>query len=205
MSIAQKLQQIAENMQAVYDAGAKKEAAKCAVRHYVAQVTGDGTEALRCSVPFEPDHLVVTGFHPTGLRQAGVLAVFTADLRTFAYAAATSSVYNSTGTLTTTPMTAQTVRSRYSRAQDGTVTLENVRGTSATTIATFGKGIPYVVTACKYTDLTDLELMEQFVDGLTGSGTASLCKARIEDVFAGREAQLQALFDKKPDWTFTLM
>ena len=65
---------------------------------------------------------------------------------------------------------------------------------------TFPTGLSYQVVATKMDDRTLAQRYTAFVESLTGSGTAQVCKAKIEEAFtADQWAQLKA---SKPNWTF---
>lgn len=202
MNTAQQLMQIADNVPLVYAAGAQAEKDRCALEHFVAVVPGDGSQELHFTVPFEPDILSVTGFEPAAHKKANVVAQLHANLASFGYIAALSSAYNAAGALATTAMTTESILNRYARQDDGSVTISNVRGASTDTVAVFQQDLPYVVAAVRYDKPSDAQRITEYVQSLTGSGTAMLSARKIYAAFT--EEQWQALIAQKPDWTFTL-
>lgn len=184
-----KLTQIAENSLELYN--------RCKNNHFVTTITGDGTESLSFRLPFEPDALQVFCTDPRLLYCQYAVAFFNADLMGLGLAAA---IYQTIldRNIVNTAMTTNTVGSRVSRAEDGTVTLTNI--TDKGTACVFALGLPYTVVASRYTDKTLRQRYEEFVNSLTGSGTAQVCKAKVYEAFTAE--QWAALTATKPDWTF---
>ena len=196
--IAEKLRQVAENLPRIYEAGKKP----CLENHFVAALTGDGTDKLNVPIFFEPDILSISGYEPGAYKKANALAQFYADLSGFGFLAATSSVYNAAGSLASTAMTTETVLNRFDRQADGTLTITNIRGTSDDKAAVFQEGVSYVVMAARYEKKPLRERIEDYVASLTGSGTAMLSRRKVFEAFT--QAQWDALIATKPNWTFTL-
>lgn len=55
----------------------------------------------------------------------------------------------------------------------------------------------------KYTDKTDKERIAEMVNGLTGSGSLTLNKNKVNAAFTTEE--WNALIATKPDWTFAFI
>lgn len=184
----------------VYAAGEAAEAARCAAKHYVAVIEGNGETSISFHVPFEPDFLVVMCYNPRAWGGGGgtLVGQFVYDIRAFGMVSAQAVVYQSDGGKSQL-MTPSSVLSRYSRAEDGTITLENVGSTTGS----FAAGMGYIVTAGKYTDRTDKELITEFVRSLGGSGSVSINQAKVDTAFTSEE--WAALIAEKPDWTFSMV
>lgn len=191
---------------AVYDAGAaagKAEAEQtCAMQHFVTVLTGSGETSLSFHVPFPPDLLVVTGYDPTVLATDYQVMMFVYDIAAFGLMGGymLTSCNQSAYSLAMTTVSALT---RYARADDGTVTLGNIRGNNSHPVGTFGAAVQYTVTAVKYTNRTDKERITEMVEGLTGSGSLTLNRAKVNGAFTDEE--WAALIATKPDWTFAFV
>ena len=186
----QKLTQIAENTVELYN--------RCHLKHYVATVFGDGSRQLTFKLPFQPDALQVFCTDPRLLFSEYAVAFFNADLNGLGLAAAMYQTVRE-GNLVNTANTTSSVTSRVLQAEDGMVTLTNI--TDKGTACVFAAAMPYVVVASKYTDKTLRQRYEEFVAGLTGSGTAQVCKTKVSQCFTEQEwTDLKAT---RPDWTFT--
>lgn len=202
MTTMEKLAAVGKNQPKVFEAGKQKAKEVCLAQHFAKQVVGDGSQKLQLHIPFEPDQIFVTGFYPSGYKKANAISLFAADLASFSYIGALSTVYTAGGTLGSSVMTTVSVRKRYQRAEDGIVTIENVVGSPTSTVGFFEKGMPYVVTAVRYDKAPDHERIAEFVRGLTGSGTVMLNAQKVHAAFT--EEAWQSLIAEKPDWTFTL-
>ena len=180
----QKLEKILENTSRMYR--------KLKDYHYKAEILGDGSNRLNLELPFEPDLLQVACTDPRIMFHSGAAALFNADFSGLGLASATYSVVRN-DILYTFAMTTSTVSSRL----DGSV-LTNIKDGSRECI--FPKGLPYQVVATKMDDRTLAQRFTDFVESLTGSGTAHVCKAKIEAAFTAQ--QWEQLKATKPDWTF---
>lgn len=192
------------DLQAKYDegvtAGEANGAAICAAKHFVHNFVGDGSNTATFCVPFEPDEVQVFGFDPTSLSQSNCLLEFCYDLRAFGQCVGfLQYVKSASAGMTSTAFSARTAVQRYSRADDGTITITGI-GTSSAVIK-FGEGFVYTVVAVKHAEQTDKERITAFVNRLTGSGTVSLQQAKVEAAFTDDE--WAALIATKPGWTFT--
>ncbi len=185
----EKLTQIAENSVELYN--------RCRNYHYVATIPGDGTAYLTFKLPFTPDALQVFCTEPRLLFHEYAVAFFNADLCGLGLAAAMYQTIRENN-LVNTAMTTGTVESRVQVGEDGTVTLMNI--TDKGTPCSFPLGFPYTVVASKYTDKTYRQRYEEFVESLTGSGTAQVCKKKVDAAFTPEE--WAALIATRPDWTF---
>lgn len=184
-----KLTSIAQNCVTLHE--------KCTLRHYVTTAAGDGTGTLSFTVPFEPDLVHVISTDPRLRLTANTLMSCVIDIRGFGFAAGTHSVINAAGSFTAGGTTTNSLGNYYERSSDGTVTIHDLRGISGS--AVFGAGFEYIILAVCYTDKTDQQRITEFVEGLTGSGTAELCADKINRAFTQEE--WSALIATKPDWT----
>lgn len=173
----------------------------CAAKHFVHTFVGDGSTTATMNIPFEPDKLILFNLDPLVQTRANEIALLTADLSAFGRYAATVALGSGTA-LNNAVYTTKSVLSRYSRQADGTVTLSNIL-TSATNVGVFTAGRTFVVLAIKHIDKTDKERITEFVNGLTGSGTATLNQAKVNAAFT--DAEWSALIATKPSWTFAFI
>jgi hypothetical protein len=180
----QKLEQILENTNRMYR--------KLKDYHYKAEILGDGSNRLNLELPFEPDLLQVACTDPRIMFHSGAAALFNADLSGLGLAAATYTVTRN-DTLYTLAMTTSTVTSRL----DGSV-LTNIKDGSKECV--FIQGLPYQVVATKMDDRTLAQRFTAFVESLTGSGTAQVCKSKVNAAFTAE--QWAALKATRPNWTF---
>lgn len=171
-------------------------AAICTAKHFVYNFVGDGGKSVSFHVPFEPDTVQIIGFDPMVHKTNLTLATIVCDIRAFGqlggYAA-----YGNGSTLSTTMFTTVSISTRYSRTEDGVITVQNINSAGAY----FGNGFVYTVIAVKYADRSDKERITDFVNGLTGSGTVTLNRAKVNAAFTDDE--WAALVATKPNWTFT--
>lgn len=213
MSLSQKLTDIAQNVPKVYGAGQRQAQGVCAAEHFTAQVSGDGSTALSFACPFMPDMLQVAGSDPRAFKKSNVIAVFAADLRSVSVVAGNSASYRSdSNSMIYLGLATSGLKSKV-LYEDGILTLTGLPGISTTAKGYFLKDAVYTVSAVRYTDKTDRQLLEEFVLSLTGSGTVSLCAAKVAAAFetASGAADGQsspdwkALTNQRPDWTFTYL
>lgn len=170
----------------------------CATKHFVHGFVGDGSNSVSFYVPFEPDAVWIIGFDPTYNKAPYALGSFCYDRRAFGFAAGIVQYGLASGSSTSQAMTTKTALNRYSRTEDGTITISNLHSTSP---VVFYSGYVYTVVAVKYTEQTDTERITDFVNQLENSGTVTLNQAKVEAAFT--EDQWAALIATKPDWTFT--
>ena len=183
-----KLTKIAENSVALRD--------KCVKHHYAAALQGSGTGRLRIPCGFQPDLLTVICTDPRLMGNNYAVAFFSGDLSGLGLAAATASGVRG-GNLFNIAMTTTTVMTRVAWDGEG-CTLTNLK--DGDTECTFPTELPYYAVAVKLHEQTLKERFTAFVEGLTGSGTAQVCKVKIQEVFT--ESEWAALKATRPDWTF---
>ena len=201
MNVSEKLMAVAENMPKVYAAGEAAASAVCAMQHFAAMVMGDGGTALVFELPFEPDLICLTGFHPINYMQAGSVIMLVAEMASLASRWCIGSARLASGGSDSYVMKPSSVRSRCFRMSDGRYTIQNLP-TSSGTGAFFSDGLPYVITAVKYTDKTRKERITEYVQSLTGNGTTTLGIDVVNESFS--DAEWAALIATKPNWTFML-
>ncbi len=194
--------EMAAAVPAVYAAGEKQAEAVCAGRHYVTVLPGSGETAMSFHVPIEPDLLVVIGYDPTVLAKDYQVMMFVYDIAAFGLMGGYM-LTNFNQNAYSLAMTTVSALAKYSRAADGTVTLDNIKGNNSHPVGTFAENVQYSVTAVKYTDKTDKERITEMVEGLTGSGSLTLNKAKVSAAFTDEE--WKALIATKPDWTFAFV
>ncbi|MBQ3134697.1 MAG: hypothetical protein IJB75_02660 [Oscillospiraceae bacterium] len=189
------------DLQTKYDEGVAvgehNGAAACAARHFVHNFVGDGTGSVSFRVPFEPDAIKIIGFDPRCHVTTYAAFEFTADLRAFGQLGGGVSYVTSEGSTTTSRYTTKSVLNRYSRTEDGVITIGNLNSSLP---LVFPSGFAYTAIAVKYTEQTDKERITDFVKGLTGSGTVTLHQAKVNAAFPDDE--WVALIATKPGWTF---
>ena len=190
---------IAEKIDEVYDAGLGEGAAICAAKHYTYNFIGDGSGSVSFPVPFEPDAVEIIGFDPIFASRTNSLLMFTGDRRSLGQLSGFLQYAKGNGGISNAALAYAALSNRCSWAE-GILTFKDVAGSTA---VTFGKGCAYTAIVVKYTDQTDKERITDFVNNLTGSGTASLQKAKVEAAFTDNE--WATLISTKPNWTFTLI
>lgn len=208
MSITEKLTTIAENQQKVYDAGFASAEAICSQKHYVTTVTGNGMTSIGFHVPFRPDALLVfvseVGMYGNTAMDSGFLAMAQFDPAGFGMIGGRYTCFFSSGEKLTL-VTTTSMLSRYSRSDDGTVTLGNLlfNNGSATVPAAFIDGAEYVIVAVKYAEKSDKERITEYIHSLSDSGSTTLNRAKVSAAFTDDE--WAALIAEKPDWTFSFI
>ena len=180
----QKLEQILANCNSMYR--------RVKDYHYKAVLTGDGTNRLALNLPFRPDLLQVCCTDPRIMSHVGAVMFFNGDLSAIGRAAATATVTRPSGPYNLI-MTTTTVDSRL---DEGCLT--NIK--DGTADCTFPEGLSYQVVATKMDDRSLKQLYTDFVECLTGSGTAEVCKSKIDQAFTAEE--WANLIATKPNWTF---
>jgi len=179
------------------DAGA----AICAAKHFAHSFVGDGTPSVSFYCPFEPDAVQVIGFDPLASDTQDALMLFCFDNRAFGMPGGFTMKANpASNAITYFSMGTKRIPERYSRTQDGVVTIHDVGKTGDTVI--FAEGFVYTVVLVKYTEQTDAERIAAFVDRLSGSGTVTLNQAKVTAAYTDDE--WAALIAAKPNWTFVL-
>ena len=210
MRISELLTQIAENVPQVYAAGEAAAEAACEQEHFVTTVAADGSTELKFQCPFQPDRVLVTCYRPSVYMQENAVAMFVADLRSFAHVGGGAVTYRSSGGVTHQGFTVNALQTRYTYDECGTVTICGLAGTTGSGF--FAENVPYVVSAVRYGEGTDKERIVRYVEALTGSGAATLNGGKVDRAFEtspgaadGRASVEWAnLIAAKPEWTFTL-
>lgn len=180
----EKLEQILTNCNRMYR--------KLKDRHYKATILGNGTDRLELQLPFEPDLLQVICTDPRIMFQNGAVLFFNGDFSGIGLAAAVCSVLRD-GSLYNVAMTTNTIQSRLEGGA-----LCNIK--DGNTPCIFPQGVPYQVVATKMDDRTLAQRFTAFVESLTGSGTAQVCKSKVNAAFTAE--QWAALKATRPNWTF---
>lgn len=174
---------------------------ECAQKHFVHNFVGDGGTSYSFHVPFEPDVVQIMGFDQTCIKKNYWLVLVVCELRAFGLLGGQMQYGDSTSSsgVFNLGYTTASVLTRYSRANDGTITIANIGPSDK--VVTYGEGVPYTAIAVKYTEQTDKERITEFVNRLTGSGSATLNQAKVNAAFTDEE--WAALIAAKPDWTFS--
>lgn len=186
------------DLQAKYDQGLEAGTAICAAKHFVCNFVGDGSGSASFYVPFEPDVVQIIGFDPTYNKTPYALGSFCYDQRAFGFAAGFMQYGMATGASASQAMTTKTALNRYSRTEDGIITISNLHSSSP---VVFYPNYSYTVVAVKYTDQTDKERITDYVNRLAGSGTVTLNQTKVAAAFTDDEWAV--LIATKPNWTFT--
>ncbi len=187
------------DLQASYAKGMADGGQLCAEKHFILCFTGDGNTSATFHVPFEPDVLHVFGYDPLGMNLTGAVMDFSYDRRAFGLLVGFALYGSGAGGVRNAALGSSAVPKRYRRAPDGTITVFDLGGTTAT--AVFARGVVYTVVAVKYTEQTDAERIAAFVDRLTGSGTVTLQQEKVVGAFT--DDAWAALIAARPDWTFS--
>lgn len=184
-----------------YAEGLDAGAAACAARHFTGTFQGSGTASFSFPVPFEPDLVLIVGFDPTyAVSQTSVIGACLADLRAFGRIGGYCTYINEAGSMKSNLHSTPAVPPRYFRSEDGIFTARNLL---SSTSFVFHSRYQYTVVAVRYTEQTDRERITAYVNGLSGSGTATLNQAKVSAAFTDDE--WAALVAAKPNWTFTLI
>lgn len=187
------------DLQTKFDEGLAQGVAACTAKHFSCALKGTGTGSASFYVPFRPDLVLIVGFDPTyGVQQCNVLALFLADLGAFGLCGGYCAYSSDTGSTKSTLYSSTSVLNRCHCAENGIITVQNlINSTSVFFDATY----TYTAIAVKYTDQTDRERITDYVNSLTGSGTATFNQAKVNAAFTDNE--WAALIATKPGWTFT--
>lgn len=201
-----------DDVQALIDeAGAEGKAegkaeaeAECAEKHYVGSFVGDGTNTATFNIPFKPDIVVISALHPGAYGTNYAYASMWFDLKSFGWIVGVVHAHKSENNrISSLQKTGASAHACFSWAEDGTVTLN-----APATDGFFIDGATYYVSAVKYTDKTDKEFLDDYINSLEGTGTARLSAARVDSVYqnasAGTSEDWNALTAAKSGWTFTL-
>lgn len=185
----------------VYEAGESAERAKCVAKHFVTTILGNGETSIRFHVPFEPDFLSVFCNDPDiyGAASPTVCCVYF-DICSFGLLAAERYIGVSTG-VHSAVMSSESYKSRYSRAEDGIVTIGNLASSAGTGV--FKVNRPYTVCAVKYVEQTDKERITEYIRSLGDSGSTTINQSKVEAAFTDEE--WAALIAEKPGWTFSFV
>ena len=183
-----------------YDQGEMDGHARCTEKHFATTVLGNGETSISFQIPFEPDCLLINCGDSDlfGASTAMVASVYL-DLASFGMIGGVGQV-GTTGGFKNQAMTTTSIYNRYSRAEDGTVTLGNI---NSSTVSVFKANRPYVVFAVKYVEQTDKERITEYVRSLGDSGSVTLNQAKVSAAFSDEE--WAALIAEKPGWTFSFI
>ena len=185
----QKMEQILNNCNSMYR--------KVKDRYYKTVVTGDGSDSLTLKLPFAPDMIQLICTDPRLIFHNHTVYFLTADISCLGLAAGAFQ-YVRNGNVYGTTMTSSSVSGRVSVQADHTVTIGGMA--DGDTACRFTKDLQFQIVAVKLPDKTLRQRYEDFVNGLTGSGTAQVCKTKVEAAFTPEEwSNLKAT---KPHWTF---
>ena len=204
MSIAEKLSELASDLPRVFEAGAAKEAANCAAKHFVCEIAGNGTGTVSFEMPFVPDYITVSSFNPFCISEVGALINLMYDLRSFGRLAGSSVYCRTENTTTLINVTQSGAASRFTFA-DGVCTVQNLgKVQNAETPIVFANGERYLITAQRYTDKTDKEIIAEYINSLVDDGgTITISEAKKEANFT--EEEWNILINTKQSWTFNLV
>ena len=193
MSIADKLSEIASDLPRVFEAGEKKHTA----RYKTALVAGDGTNIISFEVPFEPDCVFVTahGAEATTSVSGAMQMIF--DIRSFANIGGMYRVRQNSKN--TQGAISSASGKNYFRIADGLCSVE----VPSVLNSVYPNGVQYIITAVKYTDKSDRELLYDEISMLADMGGAvEYSSARVLATVS--EEEWQTLIASKPNRTFTL-
>lgn len=158
---------------------------------------GDGTRTMTFAekIPFEPQSITVTAFHPASYRKANAIEVLSMDLGGLAYIASTAVMFNGKGGTTVQPGRGDSAKTWLARDDDGAVMgLKNATGESTSFF--FAAGVLYEVVAHRHTEKSDQQQLEDLLESLDDSGGEIwLWKTKIEALYPGAAAGTNA------DWT----
>lgn len=202
MSIAEKLTIIAENMPKVYEAGK----ATYKKRYYSALVQIDARRTyIDLPIDFFPDHIMVfitkSTARDTAATQVGQNICFLPT--TDSYCGVTN--YNISGGSSNTAR----LNAYYGTSSGGahrllTKTANGYRlsaGSASGTTFSYDTG-EYKVIAVKYSDMSDKEMLTEYVRSLSGGETVYIHSQMRASAFT--DAEWDALIAEKPNTTFVL-
>ena len=192
--------EMVDGIEEVYEVGVYEEHTRCVEKHFATTIMGNGQTSISFHVPFEPDFISIVCNDPdiVAANPPLVNAVYF-DLRSFSRMGGMCVVGRST-LVTNTATQSQDIWKRYSRADDGTITIKDIAGSY---IGSFKANRPYLVCAIKYVEQTDKERITEYIRSLDGSGSTVINQAKVNAAFTDEE--WAALIAEKPNWTFTLM
>lgn len=198
MSIAEKLTQVADNQQRVFDAGAQLAREECKAKHYVMEFTGDGTDSVTFQCPFEPDAVIVLGFDPFAYFKTGGIMSLTFDMSAFGRRGCSYFTTPDRGSVGS-PKGAKNL---IAKSGENQYTISGIVVGSTTGI--FFSGSKYQVIAVKYTDKTDKQRITEFIESLPSGGTDSITLYADKVNAAFSETEWSALIATKPTYTFVM-
>ena len=198
--IAQKLEQIADNMQSVYEA--------CHNRHYAAVIRGSGTSELTFTLPFEPDVIEICCNDPDIRATCGIVAYAQLDLAAlgqltgiFCMTAGPVGSGN-LGSYTNALSAAAKLPERYRRSEDGTVTIGNLPYNS--TFGVWDSSLEYMVTAAKCVTRSDKERITQIIERLPEGQTHKIHIQKAKKDGAFTDEQWNELIAAQSTYTFVM-
>lgn len=196
----------------VYAAGEAATAADCAARHFTAHFAGNGENSFSLAIPFDPDMVCIVCH--SAYTNVTTLAGAWLDLRFNRRNAARYAMHfmyiPAGGNRTNVRVAADTARQLLSYS-DGMLTLSAPNDTLKQVF--WRSDCMYILTAVKYTDKTDKELVSEEIALLPDTGgTVEYSLIRINEIFetvagandGAASVEWEALVATKPNWTITL-
>ena len=176
----------------------------CSSKHFVTEFMGNGQTSYTINIPFEPDMILLLGWEPMCFVGSNNAVIFCADLRSFSMAAGLLCVQHTGMNVYNTLMTTKSYKTRYSRAENGDITIKGLTISDPAITGVFSPNIKYKLSAVKYTDKTDKELITDFVNRLPSdsSGSVTMNQEKVNAAFT--TAEWSALIATKPNWTFAM-
>lgn len=186
----------------VYAAGEAAEAARIAAKQFVSTTYGNDENTISVAIPFAPDFICISCYEAYSRAAASTYCGALCDFRSAALTPVALIQYvNSGGKSSNANASYSTAKTIFTYA-DGTFTFVPPASTEFQN-SKWKSELLYVVSAFKYTDQSDKELITDQIARLPDSGgTIEFASAAIHAVFTDDEwAELIAI---QPNWTFTL-
>lgn len=207
--IAQKLKHIADNMQAVYDAGKNLAQKECGSKHYTTVISGSGSTELTVPLDFEPDLITISNNDPDIRATPGVVSYVQIDLSALGQLAGIFCITNGPGTgtnlgsYTNALLAANGIPSRYRRNEDGTVSVGNLPFGSD--YGVWDKALDYTVIAAKCVEKSDKERITQIIHRLPEGKSYKIHIWEDKKDAAFTEQEWNDLIATKSTYTFVMV
>ena len=186
----------------VFAAGESAEAEKVAARQFVTALCGNDENTISIPIPFKPDLILISSFDAYSRKSASTYNAMMYDFRAAARSPVAFILYtNSKATASTTTVSNSNAKNLFTYA--GGIFTFTAPSSTEYQLAKWRSELLYAVSAFKYTDKSDKELISEQISRLPDSGgTVEFASAAISAAFTDDE--WASLIATKPNWTFTL-
>ena len=186
--------QLPENIEAVYTAGGH-------AKLHIGQVRGSGTASITVEVPFKPDYVFILPSDPYSALTPMSFVTFYRDFRTFCRIGGWETHLNNEKNYYSNAFNNKSVEN-YIRYEDGKVQFLPPAAISG---YVWREESLFTAVAFHYTDLTDAELLKDYVRSLSDSGGTVTISARRFAETGMTDAEFRAFAAaEKPKWTFVM-